>query len=60
MSRGQVLEAHDMLARNNHRAIDSGTADHRNVVVDALSDHARRTEVGYQLRYAAAMTIVGQ
>ena len=60
MSRGHVLESDDMLAWNDHRPVDSGTADHRDVLVDVLRDFARRIEVGYQLRYAAAMTIAGQ
>jgi len=59
MSDGQVLEADDMLTRNDHHPVDSGTADHHDVGVSALRDPARGAEVVRQLRQCAAMAIVG-
>ena len=60
MGCGQVPEAADVLARNDHHPVDSGAADHHNVAVDVLRDLASRTEVGYHLRYDAAVTVTGQ
>ena len=60
MSSGQVLEADDMLARNDHHPVNSATADRDDAAVDVLRDLASRAEVGYQLRYDATMTSTGR
>ena len=36
MGGGQVLEAADVLARNDHQSVESGSADHHHVTVDVL------------------------
>jgi hypothetical protein len=60
MSSGQVLEAADVLARNDHQPVESGTADHHDVTVDVLRDLKCRPEVGYELRDDTAMAVACQ
>ena len=61
MGGGQVLEAADVLARNDHQPVESGTADHHDVTVDVLGDLSECSRSRFrELRNGAAMAVAGQ